>query len=85
MSKKQICACVNPKELVSDILYTALPDNYKAELDELGLTEQYLNALLQMFAAEFKRGIAAIDVEIEDLMQDKDDLIEFLAGVKKLL
>ena len=42
---KHTCTCVNPKELVSDILHTANPDDLKARLDELGLTGQYLSAL----------------------------------------
>lgn len=82
---KHTCTCVNPKELVSDILHTANPDDLKARLDELGLTGQYLSALLRHFVAEFKSDIWNLDFKIEQLKEDQDEIRDRLAAVRELL
>ena len=82
---KTTCTCENPKDLVADILHTALPHTFQEKLAELNLTDQHLTALLQHFAAMLKADITWIDLEIEELRQDQDEKRDRLASVETLL
>ena len=68
-----------------DLLYTTLPDNFKKELNRLGLPETRLGSLLKRFESEQRQRMKEIEIEQHNLLEDKEEASARLAAVSKLL
>ena len=68
-----------------DLLHAILPAELKTEMERLNLPEKKLRSLLKRYARDQRQRIAEIEIEVHDLLEDKDDAAERLQAVIEML